>query len=129
MKGILWAVPTAWVESNDQKFSTIPHIHCTMACGVDRADVEGCLGFEFTATITGYAIGESAECLLLSLPSDIPFIGTVPHITLSHAPEVGPIVPFIMVEAGLCTITSWEPAWPIVMRIEFLEWKERCKMV
>lgn len=123
-KGILWAVPTVWAESDDQVFPTIPHIHCTIAYGVERSDVEQWIGHDFPGRITGYAIGDSAECLLLFLPGNIPFTGKNPHITLSHSPEVGPIASKEMLESGNCKITEWNPTWPIGMRMEFLGWEE-----
>lgn len=124
MKGILWAVPVDGLGTMDKYklFPIVPHPHVTIAFGVDRDHVEQWIGYEFTGTVTGHAIGESAHCLLVRLPSKIPFTGTFPHITLSHSPDVLPIAAKEMIRTGNCNLVQWDPMLPIAFRLEFLEW-------
>lgn len=122
MKGILWAVPLDYLGTIARLFPIVPHTHVTIAYGVDRDHVEQWIGYEFKGHVTGSAIGESAHCLIVRLPAEIPFAGTTPHITLSHSSDVGPIMAKEMIETGQCNLVQWDPMLPIAFRLDFLEW-------
>lgn len=118
-KGILWAVPLQPINI-DRAFPIIPHEHCTLWYGCDRAEIEEYIGTIFTASIVGVGQSDRIQAAQALLPAGIPFVQSIPHITLSYCEGVAPVESAEMLQ----TATEVDPIEMMAtFRIEFFEFQ------
>lgn len=120
MKGILWAVPKINLDVAEVFEIPASHIHCTLGFGVNKDEVKGLIGKEFTAKIVGNSFDSEIQALELELPESIPCGNPIPHISVSMISGVKPVKSNTMLNKKF-GITTEVLSVEIPMSIEFFE--------
>lgn len=100
-KGILWLSVISDISLIPLRFAPAKHLHITLQFGAIRADWEHLIGERVAAIATADCSNERVQALKVELPDQYKLIcgNPIPHITLSHLPEVKPVESNKMLES------------------------------
>lgn len=92
-KGILWLAIIGDLSPIPLRFAPAKHLHVTLQFGVNRADWEHLIGERVAVIATEECSNDRIQAIKVELPDQYKLIcgNPIPHITISHLPEVKPV--------------------------------------
>jgi hypothetical protein len=98
-RGILWAVPVRPLPVS-RRFPIAPHEHITLWYNCTGNDVAGFIGQSFRATVYQPESNEFIQACRVEFSGDVPCLGQIPHVTLSHTQDARPVASTEMLKSN-----------------------------